>query len=158
MALAYMSGCHKAEMTTRSLLDGKENYLTFEMNCDKQFSGVGLIWSILRRYAPEEIVGEILGMRGLADQKGAVFDVPEAKAEQFLDIFVHAEENGQSLDFKISKCAVLPELYERESSGYSGGGYGGQRSGGYGGRGGGGYGGRGGSGGYGGQRSGGYGG
>lgn len=28
-ALAYMSGCHKEEMTSRSLLNGQENYITF---------------------------------------------------------------------------------------------------------------------------------
>lgn len=54
---------------------------------DREFQGVGLIWNILRRWAPESITQGIMGMRALVDMKGAVFDVPEEKAQQFEDIF-----------------------------------------------------------------------
>ena len=48
---------------------------------EQAFNGVGLVWNILRRYAPESIVGNIKGMRGLADSKGACFDVDEVNAQ-----------------------------------------------------------------------------
>ena len=112
MALAYMSGCHKGAMTARSLLSGQEKSITYQIEMQNQFNGVGLVWNILRRYVPEVIVGAIMGMRGMADQKGAVFDIPEDKATQFEDIFTHAKESGTRMDFEISKCKTLPELYE----------------------------------------------
>jgi len=73
-----MSGCHKDEMKSRSLLNGQENCITFQMDLNQQFNGVGLIWNILRRYLPENINNNIKGMRALADRTGAAFDVDEA--------------------------------------------------------------------------------
>ena len=61
------------------------------MDLQQTFNGVGLVWNILRRFAPENITGKILGMRALASMNGAVFDVPEDKADQFEDIFIHAQ-------------------------------------------------------------------
>lgn len=53
MALAFMSGCHKQNMTNRSLLSGQENFVTFQINLQTTFNGVGLVWNILRRYLPD---------------------------------------------------------------------------------------------------------
>ena len=78
MALAFMSGAHKQAMTNRSLLNGQENYITYQIDLQQQFFGVGLVWNILRRFLPESIASAILGMRTLASKMGAVFDVPEA--------------------------------------------------------------------------------
>jgi len=73
-----MSGCHKEKLAARSLLCGQEGFITYQIDTENSFNGVGLIWGVLRRYAPENIVGKIKGMRALADCKGAVFDVEEA--------------------------------------------------------------------------------
>ena len=155
-----MSGCHKEEMSCRSLLNGQEKCITFQIELSSTFNGVGLVWNILRRYVPENIASAIQGMRALASMNGAVFDVPEENSGQFEDIFKHAAEATQTgkLDFEIAKCKVLPELLE--SFGGGGGGGGGFRGGGGGGYrgGGGGYGGRGGGGGFRGGGGGGYGG
>jgi len=133
------------------------------MDLEQTFNGVGLIWNILRRYIPEQIVGAIKGMRGLADRKGAVFDVEDSQSSMFEDLFKEAAESGTKLDFTVKKCSALPEMMDsgvRNNEG-GGGGYGGRGGSSYGG-GGGGYGGRGGSsyggggGGYGGGRGGGY--
>lgn len=77
MALAFMSGCHKEHMANRSLLTGQEKFITFQIDLEHTFNGVGLIWNILRRYLPENITTGIAGMRALVTMNGAVFDVPE---------------------------------------------------------------------------------
>ena len=76
-----MSGCHQEKLQARSLLNGQEACITFQIMMEQAFNGVGLVWNILRRYAPESIVGNIKGMRGLADSKGACFDVDEVNAQ-----------------------------------------------------------------------------
>jgi ATP-dependent RNA helicase DDX21 len=54
-ALAFMSGCHEEKLANRSLLNGQEGCITFQLNLQSSFNGVGLIWNILRRYLPETI-------------------------------------------------------------------------------------------------------
>lgn len=124
-ALAFLSGCHKETMTNRSLLSGQEKCMTFQMDLQTTFHGVGLIWNILRRWLPEAIAGSIMGMRALASMNGGVFDVPEDKAEEFEDIFKQAAEKGR-LDFTVKRCTVLPTLLEVDRRNTSAGGYQGQ--------------------------------
>ena len=149
-ALAFMSGCHKEQLVQRSLLNGQENCITFQMDLQQTFNGVGLIWNILRRYLPETITQKIKGMRALADKTGAAFDVEEAQAQQFEDIFSHAKESGQRMDFSVRRCESLPELLDMDrpkGNASFGGGFGGRGGGSSFGRGGGpSYGGRGGGG------------
>lgn len=134
-ALAFMSGCHKEKLAARSLLNGQEGYITFQIETSNTFQGVGLVWGILRRYVPQNVSDQIKGMRTLEDMKGAVFDVEEKDAQSFEDIFTHAQENAsRKLDFEIFKCKSLPELMDSDKK--MGGGMGGMR-GGRGGRGGG---------------------
>jgi hypothetical protein len=64
--LAFISGCHKEALSERSLLTGQENCVTFQMDMQKTFMGVGLIWNVLRTYLPERIAASIKGMRSLA--------------------------------------------------------------------------------------------
>lgn len=113
-ALAFMSGCHQEKLAARSLLNGQENCITFQITLQQQFNGVGLIWNILRRYVPENITNNIKGMRALADRTGAVFDVDEDKAQQFEDIFEHAREEGKKMDFEVDRCNSLPELLDND--------------------------------------------
>lgn len=73
-----------------------------------------------------------MGMRALASMQGAVFDVPAEKAESFTDIFEHAKESGKHMDFEISKCVTMPELYDVDRfNGPPAGGRGGYSQGGY---------------------------
>ena len=126
-------------MSCRSLLNGQEKCITFQIELSSTFNGVGLVWNILRRYVPENIASAIQGMRALASMNGAVFDVPEESASQLEDLFAHAAEAGK-LDFEIARCKALPDLLDsdRRNGGGNfggGGGYGGGGAG-YGGRGG----------------------
>lgn len=66
-------------------------------------------------------------MRAFKDMSGACFDLPEALAHKFADIFEY-EEKERRTDFRVSKAKELPELREDDSrGGYMGGNsYGGQ--------------------------------
>lgn len=119
--LALLSGHHKEEMQHRSLLNGQEDCVTFQITMAKSFYSISLIWNILRRYLPEKISGNIRGMRVFVDNTGACFDVNAVDMERFEDIFAHEAESKQT-DFKVSRCLELPELKEDERAG--GGGYG----------------------------------
>lgn len=152
-ALAFMSGCHMQQLAARSLLNGTENFITFQMDLNQTFNGVGLVWSVLRRVAPENIVQNIKAMRALADKNGAVFDVEEAQAQQFEDIVAHAKDSGQRMDYDVYRCKNLPDLLDMDKPqgggagfGNFGGGRGGGRGGNFGRGGGSSYGGRGGAG------------
>ena len=80
-ALAYISGCHKEDMQARSVLSGQPGLITYKIKLEREFNGVGLIWSIIRRIVPESIHTKIKGMRALASMDGAVFDVEEVQVQ-----------------------------------------------------------------------------
>jgi hypothetical protein len=87
--LALLSGHHKEEMMNRSMLNGQEECVTFQITMEKPFYSVSLIWNIIRRYLPEKISGNIRGMRVFVDNTGACFDVSSGDIERFEDIFNH---------------------------------------------------------------------
>lgn len=93
---------------------------------------MGLVWNILRRYLPEKISHGIKGMRTLASQQGAVFDVEEQHVKEFQEIF---DDTRGKRDFEMTKCEQLPELFEGDGARPHNPGHGGQN--GYGNRGGG---------------------
>lgn len=53
--LALLSGHHKETMTSRSLLNGQENMLTYQFTVEKPFYAISFVWNILRKYCPESI-------------------------------------------------------------------------------------------------------
>lgn len=104
----------------RSLLNGQEDCVTFEMTMQKPFYAVSLVWNILRRFLPESITQNIKGMRCFKDNQGAVFDVQAQDAQRVEEIFEH-ETSQKAVDFAVKKASELPELKEDQ---YSSGGYG----------------------------------
>jgi hypothetical protein len=113
--LALLSGHHKEEMTQRSLLNGQEDCVTFQMTLKKPFFSVSFVWNILRRYLPDHVSNAIRGMRCFKDNSGAVFDVPAHERGRVEDIFDHIQQRGDS-DFTVEKAVELPEL--KEDGGY----------------------------------------
>jgi ATP-dependent RNA helicase DDX21 len=65
-ALAFMSG-HKTALTARSLLSGQEGSITFEIRMNQPFQAISLVWSVLRKFWPQELLDDIRGMRGFKD-------------------------------------------------------------------------------------------
>ena len=128
--LALLSGHHKEMMQDRSMLNGQQDMVTFQMTLDKPFYAISMIWNVIKRYVPEQISGQVRIMRAFKDMTGACFDVPSDIAQRFEDIFKY-EESERRVDFKVSRAKELPELKEddRMQGGYQsyggGGGYGG---------------------------------
>ena len=141
--LALLSGHHKAIMQERSMLNGQENMVTFQMVMEKPFYSVSMVWNVIKRYVPESISGNVRVMRAYKDMTGACFDVPSDVAGRFEDIFKY-EQSERKCDFCVAKAKELPELKEDDrmlgnsggygggygGGGYGGGGYGGGRGGG----------------------------
>ena len=78
--LALLSGHHKEMLMDRSMLNGQENMVTFQMILDKPFYSVSMVWNVIRRYAPETMTTYIRVMRSFRDMTGACFDVPSETA------------------------------------------------------------------------------
>lgn len=123
--------------------------VTFQMCFEKPFYSVSMVWNVIRRTCPEEMVTNVKVMRAFKDMSGACFDLPEALAERFEDIFEY-EERERRTPFRVSRARELPELREDDQRPqFPGNSFGGPQRGGYGGGGYGGYGGgRGGGGGF----------
>lgn len=51
--LALLSGHHKEIMMDRSMLNGQENMVTFQMVMEKPFYSVSMVWNVIKRYVPE---------------------------------------------------------------------------------------------------------
>ena len=93
--------------------------VTFQMVFEKPFYSVSMVWNVLRRYCPEEIVSQVKVMRAFKDMSGACFDVPDVASERFEDIFEY-EEKERRTDFRVSKAKELPELKEDDNRGFVG--------------------------------------
>jgi len=55
--LALLSGHHKSVLEARSMLNGQEGMVTFQMIFEKPFFSVSMVWNVIRRYCPEDVVG-----------------------------------------------------------------------------------------------------
>ena len=51
--LALLSGHHKEMMQERSMINGQENMVTFQMVMEKPFYSVSMVWNVIKRYVPE---------------------------------------------------------------------------------------------------------
>ncbi|CAL8464893.1 g4428 [Coccomyxa elongata] len=145
MALAKVTGF--STIRARSLLTAHEDYTTLQFHSSQEIQRPGFVFTSLRRHLSDEAVEQIKGISLTTDGKSAIFDVPSALAQEFLDKCkkpADAEEGeaasmarGRFPEPYLTQPATLPELKAREGGERhettTGAGYGG----GYGGRGGG---------------------
>lgn len=101
-------------MIARSMLNGQENMVTYQITMDKPFYAISLVWNVIRKYCPETISTQVKGMRAFKDMTGAVFDIPEHLSTRVEDIFIHECEERR-VDFKFARATELPELKEDEN-------------------------------------------
>lgn len=101
--LALLSGYHTEVMGARSMLTGQEGQVTFQITCNTPFYSISMVWNILRRFLPENITGQVRGMRAFKDQSGACFDVPDNRAANVEDIFEHAQQQ-RNCDFTVARA------------------------------------------------------
>lgn len=90
--LAYLSGQYKQVLEARSLLNGQQGCVTFQIQLEKPFYSVSLIWNILRRHLPEDMSHQVKGMRAFKDMTGACFDLPDDNSQRVIDIFANLAE------------------------------------------------------------------
>ncbi|KAK4340840.1 hypothetical protein RND71_039341 [Anisodus tanguticus] len=145
LAKALAKAAGYSEIKTRSLLTSMENCVTLLLECGRPVFSPSFVYSVLRRFLPEEKVESINGLTLTADGKGAVFDV----SAEHLDEFLAGHKSAHGVNLEVVEA--LPPLQERENprgrfgGGGRGGGFrrgGGGFSGGRGGRGNGNFGGR----------------
>ena len=61
-----------------------------DLNPGSTFRNVGKVWSDIKKFAPPEIHDQIMRMRTIDGNTGAVFDVREQDAEEFEAAFANA--------------------------------------------------------------------
>uniref|UniRef100_A0A0E0M3I9 DEAD-box ATP-dependent RNA helicase 7 n=1 Tax=Oryza punctata TaxID=4537 RepID=A0A0E0M3I9_ORYPU len=134
LAKALAKAVGYTDIKKRSLLSSMENHTTLLLQTGRSVYAAGFVLSTLKRFMPEERLADVKGITLTADGTGAVFDVPSAEVEDY----VQGAENAAMVT--IEEVKQLPPLQEREQSGggRGGGRFGNRRfSGGGGGRGGG---------------------
>ncbi|KAK9103515.1 hypothetical protein Sjap_020769 [Stephania japonica] len=117
LAKALAKAAGYTELKSRSLLTSMENFVTVLLETGKPIYSPSFVYSVLRRFLPEEKVESVKGLALTADGNGAVFDV----ADEDLDAFLAGQENAANVSIEVLKA--LPKLQVRERSfGGSGGG------------------------------------
>ena len=69
----------------RSLLNGQDGFVTCIFMAQAPMDRAGYVFGYLRRRMDESEVNQVSRMRLTHDSKGAVFDVPEALVDTFLE-------------------------------------------------------------------------
>ncbi|TMW91747.1 hypothetical protein EJD97_013939 [Solanum chilense] len=131
LAKALAKAAGYSEIKTRSLLTSMENCVTLLFESGRPIFSPSFVYSVLRRFLPEEKVESINGLTLTADGKGAVFDV----AAEHLDEFLSGQKTAHGVNLEVVEA--LPPLQEREKprggrfgGGGRGGGFGNRRGGG----------------------------
>ncbi|KAF2917117.1 hypothetical protein DAI22_09g168500 [Oryza sativa Japonica Group] len=135
LAKALAKAVGYTDIKKRSLLSSMDNHTTLLLQTGRSVYAAGFVLSTLKRFMPEERLADVKGITITADGTGAVFDVPSAEVEDY----IQGAQNAAMVT--VEEVKQLPPLQEREQSGGSRGGgrFGNRRfSGGGGGRGGGG--------------------
>jgi len=101
-ALAQISG-HSQPIKARSLLCSATGYVTVMMQTREPIRGLGYIWAMIRRFLFEDADDKVKGMRMLADQKGALFDIPAEKEDLVI-------KNPGDSRCRISIPTELPQM------------------------------------------------
>ena len=139
IVLAYCSGNYKQNLPSKSLLTGRDGFVTIKM-CVEEGNQLddSLATEIIQRYWSPRIASQVRGMRSISDGTGVVFDLRSDQADSFFDNYDHLKATqGRKVDFECQRCKNLPNLSpggEGGASNYSrgggGGGYGGGAGGG----------------------------
>ncbi|KAK9143650.1 hypothetical protein Syun_013050 [Stephania yunnanensis] len=121
LAKALAKAAGYTELKSRSLLTSMENYVTVLLETGKPIYSPSFVYSVLRRFLPEEKVESVKGLALTADGNGAVFDL----SDEDVDSFLTGQENAANVSIEVLKA--LPKLQVREPSGGRFGGRGGGR-------------------------------
>ncbi|KAM0916498.1 hypothetical protein ACQ4PT_010119 [Festuca glaucescens] len=128
LAKALAKAVGYTDIKKRSLLSSMENCTTLHLATGSTMYTPSYVISTLKRFMPEDRLSNVQGVALTSDGRGAVFDVPSAEVQDYLQ----GAENAAGVT--LDEVKELPALQEREQQSRGGG----SRWGGGGGRGGGG--------------------
>eukprot|EP00892_Ulva_mutabilis_P003553 jgi/Ulvmu1/156/UM001_0160.1 len=109
-ALAKTTGI--TAMQSRSLLNANNQFVTLKFDAPVEMNNKSYVWTYLKQALNDQVkVDQATRMTLTLDGKGAVFDVPHAMADTFIE--------GCNIDGKgaVSIADSLPELKQQESFG-----------------------------------------
>jgi ATP-dependent RNA helicase DDX21 len=113
LTLAYISG-NLTKIKGRSLLSGTENFITYQIDTEKEFRTVSYVWGILKRILPDEKAEEIQQMRCFKNNMGAAFDLPDKLQVQFEKALEEEKARCKFITYQVKKATQLPDLKEFE--------------------------------------------
>lgn len=113
LTLAYISG-NLSKIKKRSLLSGTEDFITYQLDTDKDFRTVSYVWGILRRILPNDDAEQIRNMRCFKNNMGAAFDVPEKLTNIFETSYGAEKSAHKFMSYSIKRATELPDLKELE--------------------------------------------
>ncbi|KAL5201698.1 hypothetical protein ABZP36_036052 [Zizania latifolia] len=134
LAKALAKAVGYTDIKKRSLLSSMENHTTLLLQTGQPVYAAGYVIFTLKRFMPEDRLADVKGITLTADGVGAVFDVPSAEVEDYI-------QGAKNTMATIEEVTQLPPLQENDQprGGNNGGGrFGNRRFSGGGGRGGGG--------------------
>ena len=114
--LALISGATEVPKQNRSLIDGSEGIVTYQIDLQRgrTMNSLGLIISVMKKYFPQKVHRAMQGLRPLSSYRGAVFDITEEMEEDLQKSLPKAIEDG--LDLDLYRCKSLPNLDESSNS------------------------------------------
>ena len=118
IALAYCSGHYKHKLTSKSLLNGQEGFITVKLSSQRGRFGPNNAYTVLRKYWEPRVGDNVRNMKAIKDGSGVVFDMRSENFEAFMDNYARLKETGERIDFDVVKCADLPDL--EDEFGYGG--------------------------------------
>jgi len=125
VALAFCSGHYKHHVPTKSLLTGKDGFITIQMTVDqgRQLNEVSAR-AIIEKYWNLRVLNSISSIKEFRDSSGVAFDLKKELVEGFIENFkLLQERESQRVDFSISMCSERPDV-----EGFGGAGFGGRRN------------------------------
>ena len=125
LTLAYISG-NLNKIKKRSLLSGTEDFITYQLDMEKEFRTVSYVWGILRRLLSPEEAEQVRQMRCYKNFKGAAFDVPEKLITKFDAAYEQEKGRLKYMTYVVKKAKELPDLKDFDPMPVTGFGFGGR--------------------------------
>ncbi|KAM0885426.1 hypothetical protein ACQ4PT_030353 [Festuca glaucescens] len=115
LAKALANAVGYIDIKKRSLLSSVENCTTLRLTTGSRMYTPTYVLSTLKRFMPEDGVSNVQGVALTSDGRGAVFDVPSAEVQDYLQ----GAENAAGVT--LDEVKELPALQEREQQSRGGG-------------------------------------
>ncbi|KAG8057455.1 hypothetical protein GUJ93_ZPchr0002g24152 [Zizania palustris] len=107
LAKALAKAVGYTDIKKRSLLSSMENHTTLLLQTGQPVYAAGYVIFTLKRFMPEDRLADVKGITLTADGVGAVFDVPSAEVEDYI-------QGAKNTMTTIEEVTQLPPLQEND--------------------------------------------